>query len=76
MKPVVHGLEAKYGGCVEFVYLDTDNPGSQEAMRRLGARGQPEFYLLDRAGKVIWKNYGFASEQELETQLRAASAQP
>ena len=73
MKPVVHGLEAKYGACVEFVYLDTDNPASQDVMRRLGARGQPEFYLLDRAGKVTWKNYGDVAANELESLLQRAA---
>ena len=72
MKPVVHGLEAKYGACVDFVYLDTDNPASKESMRRFGARGQPEFRLLDRAGKVIWTAYT-PTEPELEAQLRAAA---
>ena len=75
MKPVVHGLERKYGACVEFVYLDTDNPASQDAMRRFNARGQPEFRLLDRAGKVIWTTY-YTTEEELEAQLRTAAALP
>ena len=75
MKPIVHGLERKYGGCVEFIYLDTDNPASQDAMRRFGARGQPEFRMLDRAGKVIWTTY-YTTEAELEAQLRAAVALP
>lgn len=66
----MHGLEAKYGNCVDFIYLDIDNPQTDNVKRQLGYRVQPEFYLLDGAGKIIWKNFGYLTEQELENQLR------
>jgi hypothetical protein len=69
----VHRLEAQYGNCVDFVYLDIDNPKTSDAKRQFGYRVQPEFYLLDGAGKVTWRKFGFVTEQELEEQLRAAT---
>lgn len=71
----MHGLEAKYGNCIDFVYLDIDNPATQKAKDRLGYLAQPNFFLLDKTGKVVWKKYGFLTEAELETQLRPL-AQP
>lgn len=71
----MHGLEAKYGGCVDFVYLDIDNPATQDAKNRLGYLAQPNMFLVDRSGKTLWKKYGFVTEQELEAQLKSV-AQP
>jgi len=67
----VHGLESKYGGCIDFIYLDIDNPATKNAKDRLGYLAQPNFFLLDATGKVVWKKYGFLTEAELETQLRS-----
>lgn len=66
----MHGLEAKYGNCVSFIYLDVDNAATQRAKERLGYLAQPQFFLLDRTGKVVWKKTGSLTETELETQLR------
>lgn len=65
----MHGLEAKYGGCMDFVYLDIDNPATQAAKNRLGYLAQPHFILLDGSGKVLWKKVGHITEPELEDQL-------
>ena len=70
MKPVVHGLEAKFGGCIDFIYLDIDNPATKSAKDRLGYLAQPNFFLLDKTGKVVWKKYGFLTDVELEAQLK------
>ena len=50
MAPVVHGLEAEYTDRMNFVYLDVDDPNTQELQNALGRRAQPEFYLLDADG--------------------------
>ncbi len=71
----MHGLEARYGGCVDFVYIDIDNPASDAVKARLGYRAQPEFYLVDASGNVQWKQYGYVTEQELEAQLLTAAMQ-
>jgi predicted transcriptional regulator len=66
----VHGLESKYGNCVDFVYLDIDNAATKAAKDRLGYLAQPQFFLLDKTGKVVWKKTGNLTETELEAQLR------
>lgn len=69
----MHGLEAKYGGCVDFVYLDIDNVATQDAKRKLGYSVQPHFFLLDGKGQILWKKLGFVSAQELEEQIKAVA---
>lgn len=66
MAPMVHGLEAKYFGRINFVYLDADDPNTIEFQRTLGFFYQPEVYLLDADGNVLKKWVGFTSEQEFE----------
>jgi hypothetical protein len=53
MKPVVHGLEAKYAGQIDFIYLDIDDPATDAAKDQLGFRVQPQFFLLDADGTVV-----------------------
>ena len=53
MKSVVHGLEAEYKGQVNFVYLNIDDPGTQDLRRTLGFRSQPQFFLLDGDGRML-----------------------
>jgi len=67
MAPMVHGLEAKYFGKIQFTYLDADDIGTDEFQRALGFYYQPEVYLLDGDGNVLKKWVGFTSEEEFET---------
>ena len=67
MAPMVHGLEAKYYGKINFVYLDADDIGTDPFQRALGFYYQPEVYLLDGAGNVLQKWVGFTSQEEFES---------
>lgn len=69
MAPMVHGLEAKYFGRINFVYLDADDRNTLPFQRQLGFYYQPEIYLLDGDGNVLKKWVGFTSEQELEEEF-------
>ena len=69
MAPMVHGLEAKYFGRINFVYLDADDRDTFPFQQQLGFRYQPEIYLLDGDGNVLKKWVGFTSEQELEEEF-------
>lgn len=66
MKPVVHGLEAKYAGQIDFIYLDIDDPANDAAKQRLGFRAQPQFLLLDASGEVVQEWLGPVSADEFE----------
>lgn len=66
MAPMVHGLEAKYYGRINFVYLDADDKNTESFQRTLGFHYQPEVYLMDGDGNVLQKWVGFTSEEEFE----------
>jgi hypothetical protein len=66
MAPMVHGLEAKYYGRINFVYLDADDAATESFQRELGFFYQPEVYLLDGNGNVLEKWVGFTSQEQFE----------
>lgn len=73
MAPVVHGLEAKYNGQVEFIYLDIDDPATNSFKQQLGYIYQPHLYLLDGDGNIVEQWVGFTSEGQLDAALSAVS---
>ena len=66
MAPIVHGLEAKYAGQIDFLYLDIDDPRNADAKEQLGFRVQPQFLLLDMDGKVIQEWLGPVQAEDFE----------
>ncbi len=66
----MHRLEAQYGNCVDFVYLDIDNPKTEAAKKQLGYLAQPHFFLLDQSGKTVWKKVGSITATEAEDQIQ------
>jgi hypothetical protein len=66
MAPMVHGLEAKYFGRIQFTYLDADDPRTRDFQRELGFAYQPEVYLLDAEGSVLQKWIGYTTEDQFE----------
>ena len=66
MAPMVHGLEAKYYGRIQFTFLNADDIGTEPFQRALGFYYQPEFYLLDGSGNVLQKWVGYTDETEFE----------
>ncbi|MRR37368.1 hypothetical protein EG829_22480 [bacterium] len=72
MAPIVHGLEAEYAGRIQFVYLDASDPDTLDFQRALGFRVQPEFYLLDGEGNVLYQWFGYVQEGDLRAQFDLA----
>ncbi len=70
----MHGLEAKYTGQVDFVYLDIDDPNTTPFKSQLGYRYQPHLFLLDGAGNVLMQWVGSVSEADLESALLSVSS--
>ena len=66
MASMVHGLEAKYFGRIQFTYLDADDPQTDDFQRTLGFYYQPEVYLLDAEGKVLQKWVGYTTQEDFE----------
>ena len=74
MAPIVHGLEAEYYGRIKFSYLDIDDQRSEEFMRALGAITRAEFYLLDAAGNILYRWYGYTEAGSFREQFDKALA--
>lgn len=69
MAPMVHGLEAKYFGRIQFTYLDADDSRTRDFQRTLGFYYQPEVYLLDGNGNLLKKWVGYTSQEEFEEEF-------
>ncbi len=68
----MHGLEAKYGDRVAFVYLDTDDPATDPFKSQLGYIYHPHLFLLDGQGGILFQWAGVPTESQLEAALLAA----
>ena len=75
MAPIVHGLEAEYSGWINFVFLDAGDPATTDFQRTLGFRVQPEFYLLDGVGNVLYQWFGYVGEASFREQFDQALVQ-
>lgn len=64
MAPVVHGLEKKYAGQVEFIYLDATDKATATLRNRLDYRSYPLFILLDGQGDEIGRWVGKVQESD------------
>lgn len=72
MAPTVHGLENIYGGEINFVYLDRDDPNTLRYQEQLGYIYQPHFFLLDPNGFVLGQWRGYVDGVELQRALVSA----
>ena len=68
----MHGLEARYGDQIAFVYLDVDDPATYPFKQQLGYIYQPHLFLLDGQGSLLNQWLGFTTEADLEAALLAA----
>lgn len=68
----MHGLEARYGDQVAFVYLDTDDSATNPFKTQLGYVYHPHLFLLDGQGGVLYQWVGIPTEAALEAALLAA----
>lgn len=71
MAPILHRLENKYSQTVRFVFLDIDDPRTNEFKQKLGYQYQPHFFLLDGNGNILRQWVGYVAEEELESSLVA-----
>jgi thioredoxin-like negative regulator of GroEL len=76
MAPVVHGLEQRYAGRVDFVYLDVNDARNADAKTRLGFRSTPHFFVVSADGRVLHEWQGVVSSDVVEARLQPALAAP
>jgi hypothetical protein len=72
MRPIVHGLEADYGNCIDFVYLDIDDSATAAAKSKYKFLAQPLLIVEDGSGKELWRKFGRIDRAALEAELKNA----
>jgi hypothetical protein len=66
MIPMVHGLEKRYAGRIDFVYLDSEDESTAAARDKYEFVGTPQFVLLDANGRQVGKQlFGLLDETVL-----------
>ena len=73
MRPVVHGLEQRYGDRVAFAGVDYNNRANRELVRQYRVLGHPTFVVLDREVQVVKQFVGYTPEADLDAALRQAA---
>ncbi len=58
----MHGLEIEYWDDVDFIYLDIDDPATNQYKGELGFLFQPHLVFIDGNGQVVEQLIGFADE--------------
>jgi len=70
MIPMVHGLEKRYAGRIDFVYLNTEDDRTAAARDKYEFVGTPQFVLLDGSGRQVGKHlFGLLEEPVLTAAL-------
>ncbi|MEJ2759665.1 MAG: hypothetical protein P8046_14390 [Anaerolineales bacterium] len=71
---MVHGLENKYAGVMNFVYLDIDDPDTKDLQKELGyqVNWRPYIFFLNSDGEIVGDTLIGAQDGEvLELAVRA-----
>jgi hypothetical protein len=75
MIPMVHGLETRYAGRIDFVYLNAEDENTAAVRDKYEFVGTPQFVLLDAQGKQVGKHlFGLLDEAVLTAALDALVA--
>ena len=70
--PVINGLESRYSGQVNFVYLDLEDPANSLLKILAEPRVPPIIFLLDGQGNILNYWRGLVEPLELEQALQLA----
>ncbi|MCA9889112.1 MAG: thioredoxin family protein [Anaerolineae bacterium] len=69
-QPALSRLQAAIGDTINIIKVDASQ--DPEAAQRWGVMSAPTTFVLDRTGKALAVNYGFADENKLRQQLDIA----
>jgi hypothetical protein len=70
MIPMVHGLEKRYAGKIDFVYLNSEDDDTAAARDKYEFVGTPQFVLVDVKGRQVGKQlYGLLDQAVLVSAL-------
>jgi len=71
LAPVERDLQQRYGGSVNFVLLDVDNPLWQQEVEEYRVGGIPHFVFLDQKGDALAAAVGRVPDRVLEANVAA-----
>jgi hypothetical protein len=67
---MVHGLQKRYAGRIDFVYLNAEDDSTAAARDKYEFVGTPQFVLVDASGKQVGKAlFGMLDEAVLVAAL-------
>jgi hypothetical protein len=70
MIPMVHGLQQRYEGKVDFVYLNAEDEDTAAVRDKYEFVGTPQFVLVDAGGRQVGKQlFGLLEEAVLAAAL-------
>ena len=69
MKPIVDGIEEKYGGDFKVVRINNATAEGKEVARESGILGQPTLLFFDKTGRETRRLMGFQNSQILEKEI-------
>ncbi len=70
MRPVVDGLDQRYGDRVAFAGVDFYHSANAPLAERYGVTGHPTFVVVGSDGKEVARFRGFTEEADLEAALK------
>jgi hypothetical protein len=72
---MVHGLEKRYAGRIDFVYLNAEDEKTAAVRDKYEFVGTPQFVLLDAQGRQVGKHlFGLLDEAVLTAALDLLAA--
>ena len=69
MKPIVDGIEEKYGGDFAVVRINNATEEGKEIAREHGILGQPTLLFFDKTGRETRRLMGFQNSDALEKEI-------
>lgn len=74
MRPIVNGLEAKYGSEIDFRQHNIITDEGHAWAEQYDLRGHPAFVLVNSQGQEQWRYVGVVPEETMEAALMTALA--
>jgi hypothetical protein len=68
-RPVVDRLESEFGGRVQFMRYNIDDPASDAAKRAYKFRAQPQIVIADAAGHIVFSRLSELTHTRLKADL-------
>lgn len=75
MEGILDEIKKSKSNKINVVFLHTMNPENQDLIKYFGISAIPMQVLLDKNGKVFFKNYGFISANDLLSKFSTKSIQ-